>query len=223
MVAVKLYSQDGQEKGVITLNKEIFEAKINEGLMHQAVVMIQANRRQPIAHTKKRGEVNTTGAKPFRQKGTGRARQGSRRNVHHKGGCVVFGPRNDRNFSKNMPKKQKRSALFSALSTKAKAGNILALEKYDKEPKTRLMAELIDKLPISKTLLIVTPGENKIIYRAASNLPRTETIEARNLNVEKVLKYKDLLFIKDAFDTLETTFLGKEVKEEPTIEEPIKD
>ncbi len=216
MTKAKLYSQDGTEKGDITLNKEIFEAKINEDLMHQAVVMIQANRRQPVAHTKKRGEVNATGAKPFRQKGTGRARQGSRRNVHHRGGCVVFGPRNDRNFSKNMPKKQKRNALFSALSTKAKAGDILALEKYDREPKTKLMAELIGKLPVEKTLLIVTPGEDKVIYRAASNLPRTETVEARNLNVEKVLRYKNILFLKDAFNTLEEVFLGKkkESKEE---------
>lgn len=219
MAKAKLYSQDGQEKGEVTLNKEIFEAKINDDLMHQAVVMIQANRRRPIAHTKIRGEVRTTTAKPFKQKGTGRARQGSTKNVHHRGGCVVFGPRNDRNFGKNMPKKQKRSALFSALSTKAKSGDILALEKYDKEPKTKLMAELIAKLPIEKTLLIVTPAADKTVYRAASNLPRTETIEARNLNVEKVLKYKNIMFLQDAFKALEDVFLGS-AKVETIEEEP---
>ena len=210
----KLYSQTGEEKGEITLNKEIFEAKINDDLMHQAVVMIQANRRSPIAHTKKRGEVSTTTAKPFRQKGTGNARQGSRKNVHHRGGCVVFGPRNTRNFSKNMPKKQKRAALFSALSLKAKQGAVLALDKYEGEPKTKLMAALISKLPIERTVLIVTPGKDAVIMKAARNLPNTETLEARNLNTEKVLKFKDVLFLQDAFKTLEEVFLKNHKKEE---------
>ncbi len=179
--------------------------------------MIQANRRIPVAHTKKRGEVNTTGAKPFRQKGTGRARQGSRRNVHHKGGCVVFGPRNDRNFSKNMPRKQRRQALFSALSAKAKDGHILALEKYEKEAKTKLVAELIGKLPTKKTVLIVTPDKDKNLFRATNNLPRTDATEARNLNVEKILKYQDILFLQDAFKTLEDTFLATTTPEPKTL------
>ncbi len=206
---VKLYSQNGAEKGDITLNKDIFEAKINEDLMHQAVVMIQANRRHPIAHTKIRGEIKSTTAKPFRQKGTGRARQGSRTNVHHKGGCVVFGPRNTRNFSKNMPKKQRRAALFSALSLKAKDGKILAVDSYDKGAKTKSMQEMLGKLPLDKTFLIVTKEDNGDVSRAAKNIQYTETVSARNLNTEKVLRYRSVLFVGDAFSALEDTFLKK--------------
>ena len=156
MAKAKLYTQDGQEKGEVTLNSNIFDVKPNEELVHQALVMIQANRRTPVAHVKKRGEISVTGKKPHRQKGTGRARQGSRKSGHHRGGYVIFGPRNDRNYSKSMPKKQKRLALFSVLSAKAKDGHVLALESYDKEPKTKLMSETIGKLPLKKTVLIVT-------------------------------------------------------------------
>ncbi|MBU1018371.1 MAG: 50S ribosomal protein L4 [Patescibacteria group bacterium] len=214
----KLYNQNGESKGEITLNKDIFGIKPNEGLIHQALVMIQANKRTPIAHAKKRGEISVTGAKPHRQKGTGRARQGSSKSGHHRGGYAIFGPRNDRNFSKSMPKKQQRKALFSLLSAKAKDGNILALEDYNKEPKTKLIAETISKLPVKKTLLIVTDGKNEIIFRAAKNLKFVDTIEARNLNVEKVLKNNDLLFLQEAFKILEETFLKKTpVEQEESI------
>lgn len=209
MTKAKLYTQDGTENGEITLNKDIFGVELNEDLIHQALVMVQANRRKNIAHTKKRGEISVTGAKPHRQKGTGRARQGSRRSGHHRGGYVIFGPRNTRNFNKSMPKKQRRKALFSALSAKAKKGNVLALENYDKEPKTKVMAEILGKLPLKKTVLIITPDNNENILRATRNMKYANTLEARNINVEEVLKYHDLLFLKDAFQTLEETFLTK--------------
>jgi len=204
---IKLYNQQGEEKGEITLNKEIFEYKINPDLIHQAVVMIQANRRNAIAHTKKQGEISTTTKKPFRQKGTGRARQGGTRKAHHRKGAVAFGPRNTRNFSKDMPKTQRRMALFSALSSKAKEGNVLALDKYENEPKTKLFAEMIKKLPIKRDVLVVTNGKDPVIFRAARNMKNVETVESRNLNVEKICLHRDILFLQDALKSLETTFL----------------
>lgn len=209
----KVYTQTGEAKGEMTLNKDIFGIEPNEGLIHQALVMIQANRRRPIAHVQKRGEVSVTGAKPHRQKGTGRARQGSRRSGHHRGGYQIFGPRNTRNFSKSMPRKQKKKALFSALSAKAKDGHVLALEKYDAEAKTKLLAETLKKLPLERTVLIVTPNKESVVFRASSNIKHAEAIEARNINVEKVLKYHDLLFLKDSFKTLEDTFLNTTTEE----------
>ena len=105
---VDLYTQKGEKKGQVELKKEFFEVPYNEGLIHQALIRQQANARSPIAHTKIRREVRGGGRKPFRQKGTGSARQGSRRSPHFKGGGVVFGPRNTRNFEVDMPKKQRK-------------------------------------------------------------------------------------------------------------------
>jgi large subunit ribosomal protein L4 len=206
---VKLYNQEGEETGEVTLNKDIFGLDVNVGLIHQAVVATQANRRTPIAHTLKRGEVSTTTKKPHPQKHTGRARQGGTRNVQHRKGCVAFGPRFDRNFEKRMPKKQYRKALLCALSSKAKEGHILALEKYENEPKTKLMATLIKKLPLKKTTLIVAASKDKLIFKASANLQYTEAIDARNLSVEKVMKFEDLLILKDAFKTIDETFISK--------------
>lgn len=203
----KLYNQAGEETGEIDLNKEIFGLEVNMGLVHQAVVMTQANRRTAVAHTLKRGEVSTSTRKPHPQKHTGRARQGGIRNVQHRGGCVAFGPRFDRNFEKRMPKKQFRKALLCALSAKAKEGHILALEKYENEPKTKLILELLKKLPVKKTVLIVVPEKDKLIFRGCANLKYAQAIDARNLSVEKVVKYEDLLILKDAFKTIDETFL----------------
>jgi large subunit ribosomal protein L4 len=206
---VDLYAQSGEKKGEVTLNKEIFEVPFNEDLVHQSLVYQMANARINVAHTKSRGEVRGGGAKPFKQKGTGRARQGSTRNVHMKGGCVVFGPRSERNYTKQMPKKQRRKALFCALSEKARSGEIIALEKFEGEAKTKPFADLIKKLPIDRNVLLVLPERNKNLELSAKNLPNVKTIHANYINIKDLQKFKTLLFMQAALDKVEEVFNRK--------------
>lgn len=208
-----LYTQTGEKKGEIDLKKEIFDVPFNESLVHQALIYQLSNARRPIAHTKSRGEVRGGGAKPFRQKGTGRARQGSRRNVHMRGGCVVFGPTSDRNFEKKMPKKQRRKALFCTLSEKARNKEIIALEKYEGESKTKTFAELLKKLPIKKDALIVVPERDKTVELSARNIPNVKTIHANYLNIQDLQKYETILFMQKALEKVEEVFLTKTTKE----------
>ncbi|MBD3330400.1 50S ribosomal protein L4 [Candidatus Peregrinibacteria bacterium] len=205
---VDLYTQSGEKNGSLTLPKEIFEVKYNEDLIHQALIRQLANKRVAIAHTKTKGEVRGGGRKPFRQKGTGRARQGSIRSPHMKGGGVTFGPRNDRNFCKNMPKKQRRAALFSALSYKAKNNAIIGLEGFNADaPKTKEFNEMLKKLPIERNTLIVIPEKNAVIQKSSSNLPNAKTILAPYLNIHDLQKYRTIVIFKDAVDKLKETFL----------------
>jgi large subunit ribosomal protein L4 len=203
---VDLYTQTGEKKGQVELKKEFFEVPYNEDLIHQALVRQHANKRVAIAHTKTRGEVRGGGRKPFRQKGTGSARQGSRTTPNLRGGGVVFGPRNDRNFTVDMPKKQRRKALFSALSVKAKADQIIALESYEGEVKTKAFADLIKKLPIERNVLVVIAEKNEVIQRSASNLANAKIIIVNYLNIADLQKYRKVLFLKDALPKMEEVF-----------------
>lgn len=203
---VDLYTQTGEKKGQVELKKEFFEVPYNEDLIHQALVRQHANKRIAIAHTKTRGEVRGGGRKPFRQKGTGSARQGSRSTPNLRGGGVVFGPRNDRNFTVDMPKKQRRKALFSALSVKAKADQIIALESYEGEVKTKAFADLIKKLPVDRNVLVVIPEKNEVIQKSTSNLANAKTIIVNYLNIADLQKYRKVLFLKDALPKMEEVF-----------------
>lgn len=210
---VPVYNSKGEKKGEVELNAAIFGSKVNTGLMHQALLLQQANARNPIAHTKRRGEVRGGGKKPWRQKGTGRARQGSIRAPHWKGGGVAFGPRNTRNFTIMMPQKQRRAALFSALSEKANLKHIFVLEGYEsKTIKTKAFAEMIKALPIERKVLIVIPEKNETIQKSSRNLPCAKTILASYLNVRDVLKYGSLMFLKEALPKIEDTFLKASAK-----------
>ena len=203
---VDLYTQTGEKKGQVELKKEFFEVPYNEDLIHQALVRQHANKRVAIAHTKTRGEVRGGGRKPFRQKGTGSARQGSRRTPNLRGGGVVFGPRKDRNFVVDMPKKQRRKALFSALSAKARNNQIIALESYEGEIKTKRFAELLKKLPIDRNVLVVIPEKNEVIQKSTSNLANAKTIMINYLNIADLQKYRKVLFLKDALPKMEEIF-----------------
>ena len=217
---VDLYSQAGEKSGTLELPKEIFEIPYNEDLIHQALVRQLANRRVAIAHTKTRAGVSGGGRKPFRQKGTGNARQGTIRAPHMKGGGVVFGPSKDRNFSKDMPKKQRRKALFSALSEKARNNQIIGLEGYQVEvPKTKDFNAMMKKLPIERNVLIVIPGKDKVIQKSSANIANAKTILANYLNIQDLQKYKQVLLFKDSVKALEETFLsGKTAAAEPVKE-----
>jgi large subunit ribosomal protein L4 len=205
---ITVYSQSGEKNGEIELSKDIFEVPFNKDLIHQALIRQLANKRVAIAHTKLRGDVRGGGRKPFKQKGTGNARQGTIRAPHMRGGAVIFGPRNNRNYSKDMPKKQRKKALFSALSEKARNNEIIALDSYTATaPKTKPFAAMLKKLPIEKGVLIVIPGKNMIIQKSSENIPNTKTILAQYVNIHDLQKYNKILFLKEALTKLEEVFL----------------
>jgi len=205
---VKTYDTNGKEVGQTRLPSEIFDVKVNSDLIHQVVTSQMANKRTVIAHTKDRAQVRGGGKKPWRQKGTGRARHGSRRSPLWKGGGVTFGPTKVRNFEKKINKKMKRKAILMVLSAKVKNDLLLILEKLSLEkPKTKLMAEVLGKLPFKGSALIVLPQLEKDIIRAARNIPDAATIEARNLNALDILSFKYLIMPKDAIKVIKETFI----------------
>jgi len=210
---VKLYNQNGKEVGKTELPSEIFEVPLNPDLIHQAVVTQLANRRQPWAHTKTRGEVRGGGRKPWRQKGTGRARHGSIRSPIWIGGGVTFGPRKERKFSKKINKKMKRKALLMVLSGKAKDKEIILLDKLElAQPKTKEMIQVMKNLKkatgqdLDKGVLIALPKKQENIILAVRNIPKVETIGADSLNVVDVLRYKYLLMPKEAIEVIRSNF-----------------
>jgi len=204
-----VYNQEGKEVGTILLPKEIFDVKTNLDLIHQVVIAQASNRRKIIAHTKDRAEVRGGGKKPWRQKGTGRARAGSIRSPLWRGGGVTFGPRKDRVFKKKIPKKMKRKALFMALSEKVKSNLLIILDKLIIEkPKTKPMTEIFKKLPIKKgKSLIALPEMNKNIILASRNIPGVKTIQTKDLNCLDLLSFKYLIMPKEAIKTIKETFL----------------
>ncbi len=205
---VNIYNQQGEKTGTTLLPKEIFDVKMNSDLVHQVVVSQGANRRQVIAHTKTRAEVRGGGRKPWRQKGTGRARHGSTRSPIWRGGGITFGPTKDRVFKKSIPKKMQRKALMMVLSSKVKDNSLLILNEIIlKAAKTKLMVEIIKKLQAKDSCLIALPQIEKDIIRATDNLSKIQTIEARNLNCLDLLSFKYLIMPKDSIRVIKETFI----------------
>jgi len=205
---IPVYSQEGKELNQTLLPKDIFDVKANPDLIHQVAISQMANRRKVIAHTKMRSEVSGGGKKPWRQKGTGRARHGSTRSPIWRHGGIAFGPRKERVFKKKINRKMKRKALFMVLSVKAKNNLLFVLDTLDvKEAKTKLMAEILSKLPIKGTVLIALPKFDKNVFQAAGNLPRVEAMEARNLNVLDLLSFKYLIIPKESIKVIKENFL----------------
>ena len=206
---VDIYNQDGKKIGQTRLPSEIFGLKVNPDLVHQVVVSQMANRRKVIAHTKGRGEVRGGGRKPWRQKGTGRARHGSIRSPLWRGGGVTFGPTKERVFKKKIPKKMKRKALFMVLSGKVKNNLLILLDKLKLEKaKTKLMSEILQKLPSKKeSSLIVLPNLDKSIILAIRNIPNVSTIQAKDINALDLLSFKYLIMPEDSIKVIKETFL----------------
>lgn len=204
-----VYNQEGKEVGTTVLPKEIFEVPLNSDLVHQVVVSQAANRRRVIAHTKGRGEVRGGGRKPWRQKGTGRARAGSIRSPLWRGGGVVFGPTKERVFKKEIPKKMKRKSLFMVLSAKAKNNLLILLDKLKLEKsKTKEMMLVLQKLPSKNApSLVILPEYNKDIILASRNIPYCQTIQAKDLNSLDLLSFKYLITTKEAIKVIKETFL----------------
>jgi large subunit ribosomal protein L4 len=208
---ITIYDQKGKEAGTTLLPKEIFDVKMNPDLIHQVVVSQMANRRKVIAHTKTRGEVSGGGKKPWKQKGLGRARHGSIRSPIWRHGGVVFGPTKEKVFTKKIPKKMKRKALFMTLSAKVKNNLLILLDKLKLEqPKTKLMSEILKKLSSKgKSSLIALPEMDKNLILAARNLPEVETIQVKDLNCLDLLSFKYLIMPKESVKVIKETFLKK--------------
>ncbi|MFH0838236.1 MAG: 50S ribosomal protein L4 [Patescibacteria group bacterium] len=205
---IDLYAQSGEKKGTTEVSDAMFKVVVNDELIRLSVIRQLASRRQANAHVKTRAEVRGGGKKPWRQKGTGRARFGSSRNPIWRGGGVAFGPRNIRNFSLNMPKKARRSALFSCLSQKAADSKVFALDAYKSDaPRTADFAAMVEKLPAGRSLLIVLDAKNEILEKSAGNLPKVKTILVDYLNPHDVLTYDNIMFMKPALTKAEEIFL----------------
>jgi large subunit ribosomal protein L4 len=185
------------------LNDDIFAAEINEAIMHDVVVMQLANRRRGTASTKSRGEVRGGGRKPWRQKGTGRARVGTTRSPIWRGGAITFGPK-PRDYSYAVPKKLRRKAVKSALTCKVNDGELLILEdlKLD-EPKTKEMARILKNLDVNKKALIVLADKDENVIKSSRNIPGVTPIAANALNVYDILNHKNLVMTKDAVARIE--------------------
>lgn len=206
---IPLYTQDGEKKGELAASDKVFNRKVNKGLIHKILVLQRTNRRRPVAHALTKGEVRGGGKKPYRQKHTGNARQGSTTNPHFIGGGVAFGPRNTRNWTVGANKKERRLALFGALTEKLKDSRVSALENYSApEPKTKTFTAMLKKLPFKKSILIVLPAKNELIERSSRNIPRVKTILVNYLNILDLLKYRDVLFLKNSLPKIEEIFHG---------------
>ena len=208
---IDLYSATGTKKGTLELPEGLFGARVNMDLMHQAVLMQQSNRRSAIAHVKNRGEVRGSTRKVYAQKHTGRARRGPVRSPLLKGGGKAFGPRNDANFTKNMPKEMRHAALRSCLSAQAKNGAILGLENYPETIKTKAFHGLLGKLPvqIGRRILFVVPEKHKALWMSSRNVPRIKVITAAYLNPEDVLNSKSIVFVGDSVERAAKIFASK--------------
>jgi large subunit ribosomal protein L4 len=200
---ISVRNMAGETVGEIELREDIFGVPVNVPVMHQALVRQQANARLGTHKTKTRGEVRGGGRKPWRQKGTGRARHGSIREPQWRGGGIVFGPR-PRSYRKKMPRKMRRLAYRSALSVKAGEGQIIILDDLQMSaPKTREMVAVLEALVGDSSALILLPGENVNVEKSVSNLPNVKTLRANYLNIRDLLSYDYLLVPLGALEIIE--------------------
>src|SRR5229473_2911043 len=196
----------GERNGEVDLPEAIFNEKPNMPVMHQAYLRQLANARQGTASTKTRGEVSGGGAKPYRQKGTGRARHGSTREPSMKGGAVVFGP-HPRSYAQRMPKQMRRLALRSALTQKATEGRVRVIDGFAiEEPKTSVAVGLMEAIGFDDTTLVVLPAPNVVVSRSFENLSGFKIILARNLNIRDLFTHTYLLLAKDCLELIEENF-----------------
>nr|WP_330387184.1 50S ribosomal protein L4 [Acidaminobacter hydrogenoformans] len=196
----------GEKVGEIQLNDSIFGAEVNKQVLHQVVVNYLANQRQGTQSAKTRAEVRGGGRKPFRQKGTGNARQGTIRAPHYVGGGVVFAPK-PRDYSYVLPKKIKRLALKSALSSKVQNGEMVVLEDLAFEaPKTKAMLNVLKNVNAGKKALIVTLDKNDNVVFSANNIPGVKTSFIGQLNVYEILNHNSFIITKAAVEKLEEVY-----------------
>ena len=213
---IDVYNTAGSVVGSATLDETVWGIEPNISVMHQALIRQLANARKGTHQTKTRANVRGGGKKPWRQKGTGRARQGSIHAPQWIGGGVVFGP-HPRSYEQAMPRKMRRLAIRSALSAKLKDGLLVVIEGLGEvEPRTKAMKSVLGAFPASRSVLIVTAGRAESIERGAGNLQDVLTIQAGNLNVRDVLKYERLLVTREALDVIEGLWSLPEDERQPS-------
>ena len=210
MIKLDVHNLQGESIGKIELPENIFNVEINDDVIYQAVNAQLANNRQNIAHTKDRGDVRGGGKKPWRQKGTGRARHGSIRSPLWRGGGATFGPRNEKNFSIKINKKIRQKALLMALTSKVRDKELIILDDIKiTEPKTKLMAGIISKnfqKGNKSGILMAIPQKNENIITASKNISNLKAILADSLNVLDLLSFKYLLLDKQSVTVIEKTY-----------------
>jgi large subunit ribosomal protein L4 len=200
---VPLKNMAGEQVGEVDLPAAIFEVEPNTALMHQALTRQLANARTGTAKTKTRGQVNGSTRKMWRQKGTGRARQGSRKAPHWRKGGTVFGPQ-PRSYAQAMPAKMRHAALRSALSAKASAQQIVVLDRLEMEaPKTRQFSAMLDALAVPSSALVLLPEKNENVEKSVRNLPDVKYVRAQYLNIRDLLGYETLVMPKRALEVIE--------------------
>ena len=206
MANVSVYNMEGKEVGTMELNDAVFGVKVNEHLVHMAVVQQLANNRQGTQKAKTRSEVSGGGRKPWRQKGTGHARQGSTRSPQWTGGGVVFAPV-PRDYSFKLNKKEKRAALKSALTDKVLSNNLIVLEdlKFD-EIKTKNFKNVLENLKVNNKSLVVLNDNDQNVVLSARNIPTVKTALTNTINVYDVLNAKTLVLTKEAVKTIEEVY-----------------
>ncbi|AOR22403.1 50S ribosomal protein L4 [Clostridium taeniosporum] len=205
MPTVGLFNQEGKQIGDIQLNANVFEVEVNKHALHQVVVALLANKRQGTQSAKTRTEVRGGGIKPWRQKGTGRARQGSIRAPQWIKGGIVFAPK-PRDYRVSIPKSMRRVAMKSALTSKVNEGQMVVLESLSFEaPKTKQVIKMLDAFNAKKTL-IVTAESNESIYKSARNIQGVSVIPVNNINVYDLLKFEKIIITKDAVSKIEEVY-----------------
>jgi len=203
MPKVAVYNMQGTQVGEMELNADVFGIAVNKAVLHSAVVLQMASLRRGTSSTKLRGEVRGGGRKPWRQKGTGRARAGSSRSPLWRGGGVLFGPK-PRSYDFSLPKKVRRLALKSALSDKVQNGKLIVLEDLQFEaPKTKQITGLLEALKVSDKALVVTGEINEVVEKSARNIPGVGALDASGLNVYDILNHDTLVVTRDAVAKVE--------------------
>ncbi len=216
MATIPLYNTEGKELGTLPLPESIFGVAFNESLVHQAIVTEEANQRQGTSNTRQRHAVRGGGRKPWKQKGTGRARQGTIRSPLWRGGGVVFGP-HPRDYRKAFPVKMRRGAMRSVLSGKVSEGNVVGLDALQfSEIKTKSATAMIKALGLNTTrrILIIIPEYNEILLKSTNNLPGVELRFAPNFSVRDALTAHKIILVKDAVSKIEAVWSPAQPKEE---------
>ncbi len=211
-IKTNIYNQNAEIIGEVNLSEKVFAVKVNEDLVHQAMVTQSANERQVLAHTKTKAEVSGGGKKPWKQKGTGRARAGSSRSPIWIGGGVTFGPRKDRNFSKKINKKMNQKALMMVLSDRLSSNNLAVVDKFDlKDYSTKTFNTCVKKIEnifpvgdkkVKRSVLFINDIKDEKVVFSARNLAGLEIINLENLNIIDLLKNRNLILTESAVKTI---------------------
>lgn len=206
MPKVAIYNVSGQEVGDIELSESVFGVEVNQHVLYEVVKNQLANKRQGTQSAKTRAEVRGGGKKPWRQKGTGRARAGSIRAPHWKGGGVIFAPK-PRDYSYSVPKKVKRLAMKSALSSKVQNSEIIVLDELNlAAPKTKEMISILSNVKAAKKALVVTVENNENVIKSSGNIAGVQTVTVNTLNVYDILKYDSFVITKEAVKKVEEVY-----------------